>query len=42
MERDILLRFFGTVRAYPATPDLDQEKVQNVIMASGGYTQQTN
>lgn len=37
MERDILLRFFASVRAYPATPELDQEKVQNVIMASAGY-----
>ena len=37
MERDILLRFFDSVRAYPATPQLEQEKVQNVIMASCGY-----
>lgn len=42
MERDILLRFFGAVRAYPATPDQDLEKVQNVIMASDGYAHQEN
>ncbi|MBQ6443018.1 MAG: fused MFS/spermidine synthase [Lachnospiraceae bacterium] len=40
MERDILLRFFEAVRAYPATPDLEQEKVQNIIMAANGYAAQ--
>ncbi len=39
MERDILLRFFASVRAYPATPQLEQEKVQNVIMTSEGFAE---
>ena len=39
MERDILLRFFEAMRAYPAIPDKEQESVQNCIVAASGYKQ---
>ncbi len=37
MERDIILRFFESMRAYPAIPDKEQESIQNCIVASSGF-----
>lgn len=36
MERDILLRFFETVRVYPATPEREKDSLQNCIVAASG------